>query len=123
MARTKEGCERSKIYKEIRECFKTQDLDNSVINSLEDDLYWQIVNLRKCRDILDEDGIVVDFKQGSQDMKIQHPAMKTYNDLIKNQTATIKTLLSLTNSDAKDSELKGMMDFLNKGKKQIRAVK
>lgn len=121
MARTKEGCERSKIIKEIKEKFGIVDDNNSVINSLVEELYWQIIKLRECRELIDSDGVSVEFKQGKQEMNIQNPALKTYNDLIKNQSTTIKTLLAVTGkTSSKDDSLKDIMGFLNKGKKQIR---
>lgn len=121
MARTKEGCERGKIIKEIKEKFRISDDNNSVVNSLVEELYWQIIKLRECREIIDGEGVAVDFKQGKQEMSIQNPALKTYNDLIKNQSMTIKTLLAVMGKTAsKDDDLKDLMGFMNKGKKQIR---
>lgn len=124
MARTVEGCQRSKILKEIKEHFKITDNNNSVVNSLVEELYWQIIKLRECRELIDSNGIAVDFKQGSQEMLIQNPALKTYNDLIKNQATTIKSLQAVLGKDGggKDEGLKEMMNFLNKGKKQTRVT-
>ena len=123
MARTKEGCERSKILKDIRECFGLLDNDNSVTNSLINDLYWQILKLRECRDLIDKSSISIEFKQGKQDMTIQNPVLKTYNDLIKNQSQTLKSLQMLTDKNSKkdDDDIKELMGFLNKGKKQVRS--
>ena len=117
MARTKEGCEREKIKKQIRESFGIVDTDNAVANSLVDELYWQIIKLRECRNKLDEGEVSCLFKQGKQEMLIQNPVLKTYNDLIKNQATTIKSLTTIVGKKSgNDDSLKDMMAFLNKGK-------
>lgn len=118
MARTKEGCEREKLKKQIRECFGIEGTDNIVANALVDELYWQIIKLRECRQILDNAPVSVDFKQGKQEMVIQNPVSKVYNDLIKNQSTTIKNLMAITGKKAGSSDgFKEMMMFLNKPKK------
>ena len=118
MARTKEGCEREKLKKQIRECFGITDESNAVANSLVDELYWQIIKLRECRNKLDESNLAVQFKQGEQEMMIQNPLLKTYNDLIKNQSTTIKSLMVIIGKKSGgDDSLKDMMAFLNKEKK------
>ena len=117
MARTKEGCERERIKKQIKECFGIVNNDNAVANALVDELYWQIIKLRECRQGLDKSQIAVEFKQGKQEMMIQNPLLKTYNDLIKNQATTIKSLTTIVGKKSgTDGDLKDMMDFLNKGK-------
>lgn len=122
MARTKEGCQKGKLIKEIRECFGIVGETNSLINSLVEDLYWQVIKIRECRNHIDKASLAVDFKQGKQDMLIQNPLIKTYNDLIKNQALTIKSLQSLLGTTGKDDdkELKEIMGFITKGKKQTR---
>lgn len=118
MARTKEGCERERLKKQIRECFGITDENNAVANSLVDELYWQIIKLRECRSKLDSGSLAVEFRQGSQDMMIQNPLLKTYNDLIKNQATTIKSLTAIVGKKSgSDGDLKDMMEFLNKGRK------
>ena len=117
MARTKEGCERERIKKQIKECFGITGTENAVANALVDELYWQIIKLRECRERLDNSSIAVEFKQGTQDMMIQNPLLKTYNDLIKNQSTTIKSLSSIVGKKSgSNDDLKDMMAFLNKGK-------
>ena len=118
MARTVEGCQRSKIIKEIKEQFELTGINNSVIDSLVEELYWQIIKLKECRQKIDESSIAVRFTQGEQDMLIQNPLIKTYNDLIKNQSTTVKTLLSVTGKGKKDDDLKDIMNMLNGGKKK-----
>lgn len=118
MPRTKEGCERERIKKQIRECFSISNDSNIIIESLVDDLYWQIIKLRECRKLLDEQPVSVEFKQGKQEMNVQNPIQKTYNDLLKNQNTTIKTIMMLTGKKAGTSNgLKDMLAFLNKPKK------
>lgn len=117
MARTKEGCERERLKKQIRECFGVED-SNAVANALVDELYWQIIKLRECRAKLDDSNLAVEFRQGEQEMMIQNPLIKTYNDLIKNQSTTIKSLLSIVGKKSGgDESLKDMMAFLNKERK------
>lgn len=118
MARTKEGCEREKLLRDIKLCFGLSEPINTVCQSLVDELYWQIVKLKECRKIIDSSHLAVEFKQGKQDMVIQNPTLKTYNDLIKNQAQTIKSLQAITGKkESKDSDLKEFMSFLNGGKK------
>ena len=117
MPRTKEGCEREKIKKQIKECFGIIANDNAVANALVDELYWQIIKLRECRKKLDGTDISLLFKQGKQEMMIQNPILKTYNDLIKNQATTIKSLNSIMGKKTEtDNDLKEMMAFISKGK-------
>lgn len=119
MARTKEGCAREKLLRDIRICFGLTDSNNSVIDSLVSDLYWQIVKLEECRKLIDDTSIAVKFVQGKQDMVIQNPAVKTYNDLIKNQATTIKSLQAITGKGKNaDEELKELMKFIRKPKKK-----
>lgn len=122
MARTKEGCERSKLIKEIKRQFNINDDASSVVLALVEELYWQIIKLRECREIIDNDGVSTLFQQGKQELLIQNPALKTYNDLIKNQSATVKNLINVLGKDYKsgNDDIKEFMGFLNKGKKQVR---
>ena len=121
MARTKEGCERSRIIKDIRSCFGVGDDSNMVVNSLIEELYWQIVKLRECREQLDSSNMSLAYENGRQNCMIQNPLLKTYNDLIKNQSTTIKSLCSLTGkkSDGNSTKesLKEALEFLNKPRK------
>ena len=121
--RTKEGCERNRIIRDIKAQFNIGENPGSVVESLVEELYWQIIKMKECRDILDGEAIVVEFIQGKQEMLIQNPVLKTYNDLVKNQTATLKNLVLVTGKDSKEAgnaELKNFVDFLGKGKKQTR---
>ena len=122
MPRTKEGCQKGKLVKEIKECFGITAENNSLINSLVDDLYWQVIKIKECKSKIDKSSLAVEFKQGKQDMLIQNPLIKTYNDLIKNQALTIKSLQTILGKNSKDDdkELKELMGFITKGKKQIR---
>lgn len=116
--RTKEGCERERLKKQIRECFGISEDSNAVANALVDELYWQIIKLRECRNRLDDSSLAVEFRQGEQEMMIQNPLLKTYNDLIKNQSTTIKSLTAIIGKKSgSDNDLKEMMEFLNKGRK------
>ena len=118
MPRTKEGCERERLKKQIKECFGILEDSNAVANALVDELYWQIIKLRECRTRLDESHLAVEFRQGEQEMMIQNPLLKTYNDLIKNQSTTIKSLTAIIGKkSSSDNDLKDMMEFLNKGRK------
>lgn len=120
MPRTKEGCERGKLIKDIRNCFGVKDDFNAVVNSLVEELYWQIIKLRECREKLDKSDISLSYENGRQSCMIQNPILKTYNDLIKNQSTTIKSLCSLTGKKSEDGNkegLKQMLAFLNKDRK------
>lgn len=119
LARTKEGCEREKLKRQIKESFGITEDSNAVANSLVEELYWQIIKLRECREKLDRASIAVEFRQGSQEMMIQNPLVKTYNDLIKNQATTIKSLTTIVGKKSgSNDDFKEMLAFLNKGKKK-----
>jgi len=112
--------EKNTLRLNIEEYFNVDAKDNkSTIRSLVDNLTWQICKLKIVRHQIDASGMTVNFHQGKQRMLIQNPLIKTYNDLIKNYTVTIKTLRDLTGTATEGTltaEEKNAMDFMQ-GKK------
>lgn len=104
MAREKGTMHRIRVNESIYEFFGI-DKPNApkVIEELVTELTWLIIKSAKVREEIDKDGVVVDFEQGKQKMKIQHPAMKAYNDLVKAQTTIFKTLKDLTGTTDKSN--------------------
>lgn len=86
----------SERYKDIRKLEKTfnnLDGDRKTIGlSLIDELYFMGDTLSKLKKIIDKDGVVENFEQGVQKFIREHPALKSYNSLIKNYQSMMKQL-------------------------------
>ncbi len=112
MAKAKGTHERIKITNSIYEFFGIEQASaTKVIEELVKELTWVIIKSNTIREEIDKDGVVVDFKQGKQEMKIQHPAMKAYNDVVKAQTTLFKTLKDLTGSTDKTQTVDELAAF------------
>lgn len=65
-----------------------------------------------------ENGEVIElFKQGSQELRRENPAIKSYNTTLKSYTALFKQLLDLLPNDAAQKAGEELIEFLNKAKK------
>ena len=83
--KNKAACKRNRIEQSLRDAFGLSDLKNELINSLVNNLVWQIIKLDECRAELDKGGLSQVYERGDMTCDIQSPYMKTYNDFIKNE--------------------------------------
>lgn len=82
----------------------------TLINKLCERAGFMSATLQELEQIINEEGAVELFEQGSQKITREHPAAKTYNIMIKNYNATVKLLSNFApNEDAKD-ELLGFIE-------------
>ena len=78
----------------------------TLINKLCERAGFMSATLQELEQIINEEGAVELFEQGSQKITREHPAAKTYNIMIKNYNATVKLLSNFApNEDVKDELL------------------
>lgn len=85
----KELSKLNKIFRDIPEEKK------KLTESLKQQAAFMAATLAELQEIINQDGAVEHFINGSQQMLREHPATKSYNALIRNYNATIKALLDL----------------------------
>lgn len=76
------------------------------IEGLVQEAAWMRVTLEETRYIIDQEGPLEWFEQGSQKFKREHPATKTYNAMINRYTSVCKQLFDMVpaTDDAKKAE-------------------
>ena len=69
--------------------------------------------LEETREVIDREGILEHFEQGSQRFMREHPATKVYAALVNRYTAVIKQLLDQLPEQARNaSEAAELLDFV-----------
>lgn len=80
----------------LKKLFKDLEKDKvEMANRLMQQASFMYVTLLELQEMINEEGSVDLFEQGSQKMIREHPAVKSYNSMIKNYSATIKQLNDL----------------------------
>lgn len=101
-------------FNKLKKLFKHLEKDKvELANRLMQQASFMYITLIELQEIINEEGSVDLFEQGSQKMIREHPAVKTYNATIKNYNATIKQLNDLlpkTESKVKVDD--GFNDFV-----------
>ena len=83
-------------FNKLKKLFKNLEKDKvEMANRLMQQASFMYVTLLELQEIINEEGSVDLFEQGSQKMIREHPAVKSYNSMIKNYSATIKQLNDL----------------------------
>ena len=67
------------------------------------------VALEDLEDVVDKEGVLDLFEQGDYTYNREHPAMKSYNQTVKNYNATMKQIVESLPEDVKADEL---IDFI-----------
>jgi len=70
------------------------------------------VTLEELQEIMNTDGPVELFEQGSQRILREHPAAKTYNTMVRNYTAVCKAMFSLLPEEQKQVAADELMEFI-----------
>lgn len=92
-----------KEIKELTELFTNIDEEQrNYVNRLINQVAFMSVTLQELQEILNSDGSVELFINGTQKMLREHPAAKIYNTTIKNYSALIKQLSDVTPSSGND---------------------
>ena len=69
------------------------------------------IALEDLEDVIDREGVLDLFEQGDYTYNREHPAMKSYNQTIKNYNATMKQIIdSIPNGEIHDE----LMEFLKR---------
>lgn len=66
-------------------------------------------------DEINKGDLIEDFKQGSQELRRENPALKSYNVTIKSFTSLSKALLDLLPDDTKTKDGDALLDFIKGG--------
>lgn len=78
---------------------------------------FMVATLAELQAIMNEDGPVELFEQGSQRLLREHPAAKTYNTMVRNYTAVCKALFDLLPGEEKKTATDELMEFVKGVKK------
>lgn len=110
----------NQIKQKLSECYQCEDNKENIFITLIDELAFQIFTLQDCKEKILQDGYMVLFQQGKQEMWIVNPLQKVYDQTVKNLNTTIKSLESIGSKRKKDSDEepdKSLSEFLNMAKK------
>lgn len=112
----KEEDMKKEAYKDIeklRSTFNKQGGDKKTIGlSLIDELLFMGDTLSGLKKIIDEDGVVEKFEQGKQNFMREHPALKSYNTMIKNYQSMFKQLNDMLPDSSKTKDGEGLLKFI-----------
>lgn len=110
--RKKELSKLNKIFKNLPEDKK------KLAEGLKEQAAFMVSTLAELQEILNNDGAVELFEQGTQKMLREHPAAKTYNSMIKNYTTVCKQLFDMIpDPDAGKQAEDELMAFVKRAKK------
>lgn len=73
---------------------------------------FMVATLAELQEIMNREGPVELFEQGTQKMLREHPAAKTYNTMVRNYTSICKTLFDLLPEEEKKSATDELMEFV-----------
>ncbi len=71
------------------------------------------VTLERLADEINKGEVIEDFVQGSQRLRRENPALKSYNSTVKSFTALSKSLLDLLPDDSKPKDGDELLGFIN----------
>lgn len=95
-------------------CKKIPKERKEIAKKLIEDIAFMEDTLGKLREIVDADGGVELFEQGKQKFMRESPALKSYNNTLKQRNATYTQLLSLIPKEsAREQENDGFDEFTN----------
>lgn len=84
-----------------------------------DGLVYQLavttVTLERLVDEINKGDLIEDFKQGSQELRRENPALKSYNVTIKSFTTLSKALLDLLPDDTATKDGDALLNFIKGG--------
>lgn len=78
---------------------------------------FMVATLSELQAIMNEDGPVELFEQGSQRLLREHPAAKTYNTMVRNYTAVCKALFDLLPEEERKDATDELMEFVKGARK------
>lgn len=103
--------------RKIKKLFKELPADKK---QFADGLMYQFavtsVTLERLADEINNGDLIEDFVQGSQSMRRESPALRSYNSTIKSYTTLSKALLDLLPEEKKKATGDELMSFITKPK-------
>lgn len=109
--RKKELAKLNRIFKNLPE--EKQKL----AEGLKSQAAFMVATLAELQEIMNRDGPVELFEQGSQRLLREHPAAKTYNTMVRNYTAVCKALFDLLPDEERKDAADELMEFVKGARK------
>src|SRR5690606_40634644 len=106
--RKKELSKLNRIFKNLPE--EKQKL----AEGLKSQAAFMVATLAELQEIMNRDGPVELFEQGSQRLLREHPAAKTYNTMVRNYTAVCKALFDLLPDEERKDAADELMEFVKR---------
>ena len=106
-----------KELERLRKVFRDLPEDRRrIADGLIQEAAFMRATLEETREIIDREGVIERFEQGSQRFLREHPATKVYAAMVNRYTAAVKQLLDqLPDKKAQDDEAKQLLDFVRSG--------
>lgn len=89
----------------------------AVVEGLISEAAFMRATLNEAREMIDREGIVEQFEQGSQNFLREHPATKVYNTMINRYTTVCKQLLDLLPEKPAPEAEDELLAFIRRGRK------
>lgn len=86
-----------------------------IAEKLAAELTFMDETLAQLKETIRQRGVVDDFKQGSQEMLRESPALKAYNTTIQRYSLLFKQLTNLLPKQAQNEVGAALLNFLNEG--------
>jgi hypothetical protein len=74
------------------------------------------ITLEEAKYVIDQEGILEHFEQGSQKFLREHPATKVYNTMIQRYSAVSKQIFDMLPAEEATTEQDELMDFVKRVK-------
>lgn len=110
---------RKREMKKLNKIFKTMPKSQrDVVEGLKQQAVFMYSTLDELQQIINTSGAVDEYMNGQQRVLREHPAVKTYNSMIKNYSSVLKQLLDLL-PEAKDKTeaVDELMAFVKQAKR------
>jgi len=114
---TKEKIRKKELLKLNRIFKNLQEDKKKLAEGLKEQAAFMISTMSELQEILDNDGAVELFEQGTQKMLREHPAAKTYNAMIKNYNTVMKQLFDLLPEEKSKTVEDELMSFMKRARK------
>lgn len=109
---------RKKELSKLNRIFKNlPDEKKKLAEGLKSQAAFMVATLAELQEIMNRDGPVELFEQGSQRLLREHPAAKTYNTMVRNYTAVCKALFDLLPDEERKDAADELMEFVKGARK------
>lgn len=104
---------RKKELTKLNRIFKNLPTEKQKLaEGLKSQAAFMVATLAELQEIMNQDGPVELFEQGSQRLLREHPAAKTYNTMVRNYTTVCKALFDLLPEEEKKTAADELMEFV-----------